>query len=80
MVLKPYEGARDSGFKGFLKGTFQGVTGLLIKPVTGILDATSKTAEGIKNTTNQFDDGPNEKWERIPRVFYGPEKFYKNYR
>jgi len=32
-----------------MQGTAMGLAGLIIKPVTGVLDATSKTAEGIKN-------------------------------
>jgi vacuolar protein sorting-associated protein 13A/C len=43
------EGIKSGGFTGFFKGTAQGIAGLVIKPVTGVLDATSKTAEGIKN-------------------------------
>jgi vacuolar protein sorting-associated protein 13A/C len=31
-----------------------------VKPISGILDAISKTAEGIKNTATYFDDKPNE--------------------
>jgi len=30
-------------FRGFLKG----ITGLVVKPVTGILDLTSKATEGL---------------------------------
>ena len=58
--------------------------------VTGILDATSKAAEGIKNSTIgesklfieialKIDERPNENWVRYPRVFYGSEKFIKIY-
>lgn len=35
-------------------GGLKGITGLIVKPVSGVIDATSKTAEGIKNTTNVF--------------------------
>jgi hypothetical protein len=31
------------------KGTFKGVTGLILKPTSGILDATSEASEGLKN-------------------------------
>jgi vacuolar protein sorting-associated protein 13A/C len=40
--------------KGFFKGGLKGITGLIVKPVSGVIDATSKTAEGIKNTTKMF--------------------------
>jgi len=47
---------------------------VITKPISGILDATSKTSEGIKNFANSFDDKedkPNENRIRYPRVFYG---------
>lgn len=50
-----------------------------MKPITGIIDFSSKTAEGIKNTATHFDDKPNEKRERFPRIFYGKEQFYKSF-
>ena len=77
--MKPIEGASKGGIKGFLKGAFQGVTGLIIKPVTGVLDAASNTAEGIKNTATAFDQKPNENRMRYPRAFYGKDKFYRTY-
>jgi vacuolar protein sorting-associated protein 13A/C len=43
VFLKPYENAKKDGFLGFLKGTGQGLAGVIIKPVTGILDFASKT-------------------------------------
>lgn len=51
----------------------------MVKPVAGALDLVSKTSEGVKNTANFFDDKPNEKRERLPRVFYGFEQKFKNY-
>jgi vacuolar protein sorting-associated protein 13A/C len=50
VFMKPFEGAKKGGVTGFFKGTLQGLSGLVIKPVTGILDAAAKTTEGIKNT------------------------------
>ena len=63
-----------------MKGTFQGITGLVVKPVTGLLDATSKVGEGIKNTATSLDDKPNSIWERDPRVFYDKEQFFSDYK
>lgn len=79
LVLKPYKGAKAQGFNGLFKGTVHGLSGLLLKPITGICDATSKTAEGLKNTTVHFDDKPNEERIRFPRVFYEREKYIKKY-
>ena len=79
VFLKPFEGAKKDGVKGFFKGTWQGISGLIIKPVAGVLDFASKTAEGIKSTATHFDDKPNEARERAPRVFYEADKYYKTY-
>eukprot|EP01015_Nassula_variabilis_P036771 TRINITY_DN9576_c0_g1_i1.p1 TRINITY_DN9576_c0_g1~~TRINITY_DN9576_c0_g1_i1.p1 ORF type:complete len:344 (+),score=63.34 TRINITY_DN9576_c0_g1_i1:68-1099(+) len=70
---KPFEGANQNGLEGFLKGSYQGISGLVIKPVTGVLDATSKAAEGIKNTASILDSNSNNLEGRIrdPRAFYG---------
>lgn len=43
---------------GFLKGTAKGITGLVVKPISGILDASAKAAESITLTANHFDDKP----------------------
>jgi len=79
LFIKPYEGVKSDGFTGLLKGTATGVSGLLLKPITGICEATSKTAEGLKNTTIHFDDKPNDERIRFPRVFYESEKYIKKY-
>ena len=52
---------------------------MVVKPVAGIFDATSKTAEGIKNTATHFDDKPSDKRQRFLRVFYNKEKYFKSY-
>ena len=54
IITKPIDGVKKSGFRGFFTGTAQGIAGLIIKPVTGILDATSKTTEGIKNMASKY--------------------------
>ena len=74
------EGAKERGFKGAVKGTYQGVTGLVLKPVGGLLDAFSKTTEGLKNTALFWDKKTDEERYRQPRPFYGKEQFYRNYR
>lgn len=47
--MDPITMAKKQGAKGLFKGLYSGTTGIIVKPVTGILDATSKAAEGIKN-------------------------------
>jgi len=77
--LKPFEGAKKDGIVGFFKGVGQGLTGLAVKPITGIIDAVSKTSEGLKNTVDQSEDKPNESRERPIRVFYGSDRYYRNF-
>lgn len=36
-----------------------GITGLVTKPIEGVLTAAAKLAEGAKNTVEYFDDKPN---------------------
>lgn len=59
-----------------MKGITKGIAGLVIKPITGVIDAASKTAEGIKNTATYFDDKPSENRLRPPRVFYNRERYF----
>ncbi|EGR29518.1 PH domain protein [Ichthyophthirius multifiliis] len=78
-VQKPIQGSKENGIKGFIKGTWQGISGVIIKPVSGILDAISKTAEGFKNTAMYFDSKPNDQRLRQIRVFYEYEQFFQEY-
>ena len=71
--------ARRDGFSGFFIGIGKGILGVFFKPFAGFLDAISKSTEGLKSTITYFDDKPNERKERVSRVFYGPEKFFKLY-
>jgi vacuolar protein sorting-associated protein 13A/C len=45
VVKQPVKGLKKGGGKGFLKGIGKGLTGLVSKPVVGVLDGVSKTAE-----------------------------------
>lgn len=60
LVIQPYEGTKKEGIKGLLKGTAKGITGFIIKPVAGVLDASAKAAESVTNTATIFDDKPND--------------------
>ncbi len=46
--------------EGFFKGIGKGITGLVLKPVAGVMDGTSKISEGLKNNVTHFDDKPLE--------------------
>ena len=73
----PYQGAKKDGVVGFMKGTYKGVSGLVVKPISGALDFFSKTSEGIKNTTKTVDKEVEK--VRAPRPFYGKKQQIKNY-
>jgi vacuolar protein sorting-associated protein 13A/C len=72
-VQQPFEETKKGGFLGFLKGTAKGVSGLVVKPISGTLDLFSMTAEGIKNTTKKEEDLIQDKRLRQPRPFYENE-------
>jgi len=74
IVVKPVQGVRKDGAKGFAKGLGQGIIGVAVKPVAGVFEAVSKTSEGIKNTTTYFDkDKILRRVRPFPRLFT-PEK------
>jgi len=75
---KPIKGASQKGIKGFLKGSYQAMAGILVKPISGLLDAASKTAEGIKNMSDDRSRKSNSR-VRPPRIFYGKYRVYKTY-
>lgn len=43
---------------------------MVSKPLTGILDAAAKTAEGFTQTVTVYEDKPNGDRVRLPRVLY----------
>ena len=45
---KPLEGAKQSGFLGFMGGLGKGVIGVVAKPAGGIVDFTTTSLEGIR--------------------------------
>jgi vacuolar protein sorting-associated protein 13A/C len=79
VVQKPIEETKKDGFYGFLKGTVKGVTGLVVKPVSGALDLISLTSEGIKNTTKTDYELLSDKRLRLPRPFYEIERTIREY-
>ena len=79
LLVKPIEGIKEEGFVGGLKGIYKGISGLVFKPITGILDLASATADGIKQFAVDEKDKPPDKRNRYPRAFYGNFKYYKKY-
>lgn len=60
-----------------LKGVLKGFAGLITKPISGILDSVSKTAEGIQQTANE--EPPEKLRIRPPRAFYLADDSIKEY-
>ena len=61
-----------------MKGTYKGLSGLIVKPVSGALDLLSKTSEGIKNNVNSAKE-KKVKRIRYIRPFYGKMQLIKGY-
>lgn len=72
------EGHRK-GIKGVGIGLWEGVTGLLLKPISGALDLVAKTSEGVKNTCRIFEQKQIKGRIRMPRTFYGIQRKIKNF-
>ena len=77
VVRKPLEGAKKENLKGFGKGMIQGLGGLVVKPVSGVVDLISKTTVGLKNTMILEDEEIFQ--QRYPRPFYGKFKNIRTY-
>lgn len=79
-MTKPVEGAKSEGVGGFFKGIGKGAVGLVAKPVSGVVDFVSKTAEGVEsNVTGIQQCKQNSKRAREPRPFYRDLQVIKDY-
>ena len=79
IVTDPVKGYKKNKIKGMFMGGFRGISGLVVKPMAGMLDAASRTAEGIKNTTKVFEKATTFQRQRAPRPLYGPNCILKPY-
>ena len=59
---------------GFCYGVYQGVSGIILKPISGVLDLMSKSAEGCKNTIRSLEKRQRRERIRYPRPFYGYQR------
>jgi len=55
VVARPYVETYRNGGWGMIRGLWQGVSGLLLKPASGSLDLFAKSFEGFKNTVRHTD-------------------------
>lgn len=60
-------------------GVCTGLTGAIVKPVTGILDGLSNTSEGLRALILGYEDRANSLRIRAPRIFYGSNSLIKSY-
>lgn len=79
VVQEPYQGAKEDGWTGLLTGGLKGVGGLVVKPITGLLDAASHTSQGIVNTADLLDQRKKTKRIRQPRVVYSESGIVKSF-
>ena len=79
LVRHPMDGYQKSGLLGGITGSLKGIAGLVTKPISGTFEGISKVSEGIKNTALMFEDGPNSKRVRPPRIFYSELNYFKGY-
>eukprot|EP00051_Salpingoeca_urceolata_P020991 m.322117 g.322117 ORF g.322117 m.322117 type:complete len:4041 (-) comp19714_c0_seq2:110-12232(-) len=49
VVMQPIKGGREDGFLGGIKGVGKGLSGLVTKPVSGVVDMFSATLAGIES-------------------------------
>ena len=75
------ETKRLRSFKGFGKGVWQASTGIIGKPLSGVLDFFAKSSEGIKNTFRIFEKYDDKKGGRIrqPRTLYSLQRQIKTF-
>ncbi|KAJ1477081.1 hypothetical protein T484DRAFT_1631732, partial [Baffinella frigidus] len=75
IFAKPMAGAREGGTAGFFSGLGKGILGAVVKPTAGLMDLTSKAAEGVRNTSRA---GEMLRRVRPPRVHLG-DQVLRNY-
>jgi len=79
VLVRPYVEVRRRGFRGIPSGLWQSLAGVPLKPCSGLLDLTSKSCEGLKNTIRGFDVNTMKERVRLPRTFYGVQRKIKKY-
>ena len=67
IVLKPFQGAKKEGAKGFFKGLGTGLIGAVVSPFTATFRIANNLFVGIKNTANMFNPKLKTDRFRFPR-------------
>eukprot|EP00189_Rhodosorus_marinus_P008942 CAMPEP_0184752698 /NCGR_PEP_ID=MMETSP0315-20130426/43715_1 /TAXON_ID=101924 /ORGANISM="Rhodosorus marinus, Strain UTEX LB 2760" /LENGTH=3576 /DNA_ID=CAMNT_0027232049 /DNA_START=304 /DNA_END=11037 /DNA_ORIENTATION=- len=67
VLVDPVQGALDDGAPGFLRGCYRGATGLILKPVIGVMDLIAEPAGGFYHIVADQVHVPQPR--RPPRTF-----------
>lgn len=70
IVKHTYLGAQTDGFQGFISGLGKGIVGTVTKPVIGMLDLASETANAVRETSKSSNRVLPER-KRLPRCVTG---------
>lgn len=70
IVKHTYIGAQNDGFQGFISGLGKGIVGTVTKPVIGVLDLASETANAVRETSRSSNRALPER-KRLPRCVTG---------
>lgn len=70
IVKHTYMGAQNDGFQGFISGLGKGIVGTVTKPVIGMLDLASETANAVRETSKSSNRSLPER-KRLPRCVTG---------
>ena len=72
----PYHATKDEGMVGLPKGIAQGVGGLVLKPVAGVLGLGAYTGKGVEASLRRRikDTGRADRWIRRARMMQGTKE------
>lgn len=70
IVKHTYIGAQNDGIQGFISGLGKGIVGTVTKPVIGVLDLASETANAVRETSKSSNRLLPER-KRLPRCVTG---------
>lgn len=70
IVKHTYVGASQDGIQGFISGLGKGIVGTVTKPVIGVLDLASETANAVRETSKSSNRILPER-KRLPRCVTG---------
>ncbi|ELT97897.1 hypothetical protein CAPTEDRAFT_149660 [Capitella teleta] len=79
ILTQPYMGAKEEGFGGFFKGLGIGALGTVTKPVAGVLDLASGTANAVRDSSRSGRSAPRITPLRPARCCSGPGELLPMY-